>query len=131
MAVWYVDTSVALRALLDRSRSAADWFDEHTALDQTLTSSRLLELEMVRALRRESLDPAWADEFLKDFTLTRVDNALLQEAAAIRPHVRSLDAIHLASAQRIGTARATVVTHNATMARVADALGFDVHDPVV
>lgn len=70
------------------------------------------------------------DEFIDELALLKVDDSLIVAAAAIRPHVTSLDALHLASAQRLGAGAVTVVTHDANMARVADALGFDVHDPV-
>ncbi|MFT4202060.1 type II toxin-antitoxin system VapC family toxin [Gordonia sp. (in: high G+C Gram-positive bacteria)] len=128
---WYLDSSVALYILLAQSEHAARWFDERAEAGDDLVSSQLLVLEIVRALRRESLDVALGHEFVDELTLLGVDNALIGEAAAIRPHVRSLDALHLASVQRLGAGSATVVTHDATMARVADGLGFDVYDPIV
>ncbi|NLE98999.1 MAG: type II toxin-antitoxin system VapC family toxin [Propionibacterium sp.] len=70
-----------------------------------------------------------ATDFTDELVLMRIDDALMAEAAAIRPHVKTLDALHLASAQRVGVTNVTVVTHDATMLRVADALGFDVLDP--
>ncbi|WP_029088015.1 type II toxin-antitoxin system VapC family toxin [Brevibacterium album] len=128
-AAWYIDSSIALRILLGHSRTAVEWFDAQAEAGSALISSRLLELEMTRVLRREGLGVTAAEAFTAELTLLRVDDALLREAAAIRPHVKSLDALHLASAQRIGPGHVTVVTHDAAMARVADTLGFDVFDP--
>lgn len=125
---WYVDTSVAIRALLRHSPSAVEWLAAVPA--GALVSSRLLELEVYRVLRRERLELALADSFFGGITFLNVDDDLIREASAIRPHIRSLDAIHLASAQRIGAAQVTVVTHDAQMARVADELGFPVCDPI-
>jgi prevent-host-death family protein len=59
-----------------------------------------------------------------------IDDVLLLEAGAIAAQAKSLDALHLASAQRLGAANTTVVTHDANMTRVADALGFATSDPV-
>jgi predicted nucleic acid-binding protein len=127
--IHYLDTSVAAHILLEDNDSAVAWFEE-LALDEPVQSSRLLELELLRLFRRCGLELSRVDDFLEDVTLLVVDDALLKEAAAIRPHVRSLDAIHLASAQRLGAASTTIVTHDAQMARATDALGFALHDPV-
>lgn len=128
--VWYLDSSVGLRIALEHSPSATRWYDEQTAAGAPVASSRILHLEMTRVLRRELLDVSRADDFVDELTLLRVDDDLIAEARAIEPHIKSLDALHLASAQRIGTAHTTVVTHDANMAAVAKSLGFEVHDPV-
>ena len=129
-SLWYLDSSVALRILLGHSAAAIRWLDERAACGDTFVSSRLLELEMTRVLRRESLDPTLAREFIAEMALLKLDDALISEAAAIRPHIKTLDALHLASAQRLGVTAVTIVTHDANMKRVADGLGFEVHDPV-
>lgn len=128
--LWYLDASVALRMLLGHSDSAATWFDERAAAGDAFVSSRLLTLEMMRVYRREHLPVQEVSDFVAELTLLGVDDALIHEAAAIRPHIKSLDALHLASAQRIGAGAVQMVTHDATMAKVADSLGFDVVDPV-
>ncbi len=127
---WYLDSSVALYILLSQDEAASVWFDERVEVGDLVVSSQLLVLEVVRALRRESLDLSRAEEFTEGLTLLSVDDALIFEAAAIRPHLKSIDALHMASAQRLGAGSVTVVTHDASMARVADLLGCDVHDPI-
>lgn len=62
--------------------------------------------------------------------MLHIDDGLIADASAIRPNIRALDALHLASAQRIGAGAVTIATHDTGMAKVADVLGFDVHDPV-
>lgn len=127
---YYLDSSVALRIVLGHSTSAIDWFNDMRDQGARMVSSRLLELEMTQVLRRESLPITWAEEFIDRLLLLRLDDALLVEAAAIRPHIKTLDALHLASARRIGAGHVTVATHDANMARVAEQLGFAVVDPV-
>ena len=53
----------------------------------------------------------------------------LAEAEAIVPHVKTLDAIHLASLLHTGL-DATIVTHDANMRAVAEVLGYPTVDPV-
>lgn len=125
---WYLDTSVALFLMLRQSRSALNWYAT-TAAD-TVASSRLLSLECARVLRRDGLDPAIAEQLTEEIVLLNVDNRLLAEAAAIGPHVKTLDALHLASAMRLGVDGVTLVTHDRTMLAVGHALGFEVLDPV-
>ena len=81
-------------------------------------------------MRREGLDTRQVDDFVAELALLHVDNALVREAAALEPHIRTLDSLHLASALRIGVGSVTVVTHDAAMSTVARQLGFDVYDPV-
>ncbi|WP_328531826.1 type II toxin-antitoxin system VapC family toxin [Nocardioides sp. NBC_00368] len=127
---WYLDSSVALRALLGHSRAAADWYDERCDNGDVFISSRLLHLEMTRVLRRDQLPVSIVDDFVDELTLLTVDDVLVDEARAIQPHIKSLNAIHLASALRVGTENLTVATHDSNMRKVAELLGFEVHDPV-
>lgn len=128
--VWYLDSSVALRILLGHSEGAIDWYQQVLEAGQRVVSSSLIGLEVARVLRRESIDVSLGQGFVDELVLLRVDDALLREAAEIKPHVRSLDAIHLASAQRLGADATAVVTHDKNMARAAEELGFAVLDPV-
>ena len=129
--LWYLDSSVALRILLGHSAEAIHWYDARVSGGDDFVSSSILVLEMTRVLRRESLNPDIVDEFVSQLTLLKVDDALIAEASAIRPHIKSLDALHLASAQRLGVASAAIATHDLNMNRVAQLLGFEVTDPVV
>lgn len=126
----YLDTSVAVRILLGHSPTSATWFDRTTHSDDRVISSRLLVTELTRVLRREGLPVARRAEIVDHLDLIGVDHAVLQEAEAIVPHIRTLDAIHLASALRSGIPDLTVVTHDQTMASVAERIGFAVLDPV-
>lgn len=128
---YYLDSSVAVRIMLGHSPEAAGWFDRTTA-DPTsrIISSRLLRTEMTRVLRREGLSVLDRGKIIDYVGVVPVDHAVLNEAEAIISHIKTLDAIHLASALRSGLDNLTVVTHDQTMATVAEDLGFEVYDPV-
>jgi predicted nucleic acid-binding protein len=60
-----------------------------------------------------------------------MDRNLLDDAATLQPHelLRSLDAIHLASAGLIGAELRAMVTYDQRMAEAATALGMVVEAP--
>lgn len=130
MTTFYLDTSVALRALLGHSASAATWIDRVTAEDEhRVVSSRILRTELTRGLRREGLPVNRRDEVLDVLSLVPVTDGVLAAAEAIAPHVKTLDAIHLGSVIAAGL-DATVVSHDAAMLAAAAALGYPTLDPV-
>ena len=62
--------------------------------------------------------------------LVRVSDRVLMAAAAIRPATaRTLDAIHLATAQLLGEDLGVLVTYDSRMAEAATALGLRVTPP--
>jgi predicted nucleic acid-binding protein len=125
-----LDASVALRVVLGHSPAAAIWIDAvNDDPDQGIIASRLLKTEITRVLRREGLPVSRRDQLLDYVQLIPISDAVLAQAEAIVPHIKSLDAIHLASLIHTGI-DATVATHDATMARVAELLGYPVIDPV-
>lgn len=128
---YYLDTSVAMRIMLGHSPEAAGWFDETTADPSSrIVSSRLLRTEITRVLRREGLPVQNRSQIIDYIDVIPLDHAVLNGAEAIISHIRTLDAIHLASALRSGLDDLAVVTHDRTMATVAEELGFEVYDPV-
>ncbi|MGH8963094.1 MAG: type II toxin-antitoxin system VapC family toxin [Jatrophihabitantaceae bacterium] len=126
----YLDSSVALHLLIPGgSGDARVWLDATLRADGEVYSSTLLALELTRVLRRELLDVALARVVLDRVQAVSIDDGILRAAAAIEPHVKSLDAIHLATCQLLGGGL-SFVTHDAKLADVAVTLGFDVIDPV-
>lgn len=131
MTDYYLDTSVGMRILLGHSPAAARWFDRTVAsADDRVVSSRLLRTEMTRALRRLGHPIDRRGAVVDHVGTIALDHAVLQEAEAIVPHVRTLDALHLASALRSGVDAIVVTTHDTAMKSVAGLLGLAVHDPV-
>lgn len=129
MTHFYLDSSVAVRIMLGHSAAAAAWFDTATGTpDASVISSRLLRTELTRVLRREGLAVQRRDALLDYIGLFPVSDALLAEAEAVVPHIKTLDAIHLASVIRSGL-DATIVSHDATMLSVAGELGYATLDP--
>lgn len=126
----YLDTSALGRVLLGEPDSAAvlrslEDFDQHVA-------SRLLGVELRRlALRFELVEQA--NQLLGGVALVPIDEALLQEAEAVRPaSVATLDAIHLATALRLSAAGFldTVLTYDARLLEGALSHGLKVLSPV-
>jgi len=96
---WYIDASIALHALLPGGDARAlRWLDTTTLAGEEVFSSTLLQLELTRVLRREELDVSMARPVLDRVNQVSIDDGILRFAAAIEAHVKSLDAIHLASA---------------------------------
>jgi len=96
-----------------------------------LTSSALLRTELLRAIRRGAPRRiAEARAALAAFTLRAVDDEILDAAGDIGPSsIRSFDAIHLATARRLATALAAIVTYDRRMIVGAVLLGLPVASP--
>lgn len=123
----YLDSSVALRTILpvpERGRLRA-WLDGA----ELVVSSRLLRTEVVRVLRRDGRELSQAKPLLDRVGLIDITPAIHSIAESIERHVRTLDALHLATALTIGDG-ITVASHDAQLNAAAAALGLDVVDPV-
>jgi uncharacterized protein len=109
--------SAALRAYLRRCRPLVS-----SALARTEVGRALAPLG-VRAMRRGA-------DVLTRLDLVRISDRLLDAAARLPPpELRSLDAIHLATAQQLGLTLGRVVTYDERMAAAARALGWTVVAP--
>jgi predicted nucleic acid-binding protein len=86
-------------------------------------SSSIAAAEVHRALWRARSSPSVrtrADKVLSAIALIHVDDAVLARAARLKdPLLRTLDAIHLASALSIGDDPAAFVTYDGRLARAA------------
>jgi predicted nucleic acid-binding protein len=131
--VIYLDTSALVKLIRIEVESDAlgDWLDERTEI-RWITSA-LAEVELPRAIR------AVAPEGLSAVpsVLARLDrfeiDAVIRSTAAAYPDpaLRSLDAIHLATAQTAAsTAPLTaLVTYDSRLSEAADALGMTIVAP--
>lgn len=129
MSYYLLDSSVAIHILYGELR-AAKWFEEQTGrAESKILASRILKTELTRVLRRDNLQVRRRDE-ITDYVFTiPLTDGILAEAEAIVPHLKTLDAIHLASLISVGI-DATVVTHDERMKVVAELVGYKVIDPV-
>ena len=127
--VAYLDTSAFVKTITAEPESAAivrflqQWPGR--------ASSKLLRLEALRTMRRLGPEPtARTRAQLQHVVLIDVDDRILDTAALLEPAaLRSLDAIHLATAQLLGADLGVIVTYDERMAAGARALGFIAESP--
>jgi predicted nucleic acid-binding protein len=128
----YFDTA-ALVKLVRReveSDALADWLDGQRGA--TLLSSTLAEVELPRALRRTEPELLSAvPAVLQRIARYEIDELVRATAAGYTdPHLRSLDAIHLATAQAVfGPQLSAFVTYDRRLLDAAAALGLPVRCP--
>lgn len=98
---------------------------------QGYVSSALLGVEAIRACERYGQQyAADARSFLADVSLMPLDDAVLAEAVSLDPAtLRSLDALHLATALSIRDDVGVLVTYDQRLAEAATACGFSVASP--
>jgi predicted nucleic acid-binding protein len=126
---WYLDTSAALKLLVEEDESDA----VARAIDGAspdLVGCWLLDTELRRAAQRETaLTQESVSDFLDGIDLYEVPASLFREAGLLPgANLRSLDALHLAAAVRIGVDH--LVTYDIRMSDSARALGLSVITPV-
>lgn len=100
--------------------------------DEQRVTSELARVEVVRAVAAGGAPAtARARRQLRRLHLVPLDRRLLDEAAGLPSpsRLRSLDAIHLASAQRLGSDLRAVVTYDGRMVQAALELGLIVEAP--
>jgi len=127
VSVAYVDTSAAMKLVVDEPESAA-LARELVEGDRRLASSWLLHTEMHCAAGRrpESVALDAITVVLRRVTLVDLTRGDLL-AAGGHPPLRSNDAIHLATALRIGADE--FVTYDDELARAAEAVGLTIVAP--
>ena len=128
----YLDSSALVKLVREEPESdaLATWLDERTPTPWV--ASALVEIELVRALRRT--DPRLLAEVPSLMArVARYDiDPVVRDAAAAYPDpmLRSLDAIHLATAAVIfGVQHTTFVTYDDRLARAARDTGLAVAAP--
>jgi predicted nucleic acid-binding protein len=125
----YLDAS-GLVKLVVPERESAD-LERYLRGWSRRVSSALARTEVVRAVRPQGAAVvAQARAMLRDVDLIQVGDALLDAAADLNPPVlRSLDAIHIATALSLRGDLARIVTYDDRMASAARALGIAVDAP--
>jgi predicted nucleic acid-binding protein len=124
MAATYLDSSALVKLAVEEPESGA--LRQYLRRRRPLVSSALARTEVLRALLLEG-DEAFerGRAVLATVELIRINDRILIAAALLRPaDIRSLDAIHLATAQGLGTDLARVVTYDERMLDAAEQLGI-------
>jgi len=128
--VHYVDSSALLKLVLAEPESAA--LRERLQLVHTV-SSTLLVTEMLRGARRSRPDGALdgqVDAALAPVRMIAIDETIVRGAGTAPPvGLRSLDAIHLATALRLTGRLYAFVCYDERLADAARAVGLRVEAP--
>ena len=125
----YVDSSAIVKLAVAEPESAA--LRQYLSRRRPLVSSTLAQIEVARALMPSGPEAVARGEFvLRRIQLLRVNDRVLTEAGQMTPtELRSLDAIHLASARQLGASVRQIVTYDERMAEAAKACGWAVSSP--
>ena len=124
----YVDASAMVRLVVDELESPAllRWYVEA----ERLVTSRVGAVETTRAALRRDHDPARRERVLTDVEVYELDREISNVAAALGPpQLRTLDAIHIATALALGPELDAFVTYDDRMAEAARAVGLPVVRP--
>ena len=127
--VAYLDSSAFAKLFTEETESGA--LLTYLSSWNRWVSSALLRVEGLRTARKIGPQAlVRARERLVGVSLLPVDDVVLNAASNIGPQVlRSLDAIHLATAQQLGTDLGVVVTYDRRLAEAAAELGLPVAAP--
>jgi len=131
VSLYYIDTSAAIKLLVEETHSAAFAAFYDAATDAEWVSSALLRIEIIRAVARAKpvLLPD-ARDLLLAFSYITIDDEIV-EAAMDEPDrsLRSLDAIHLATARLLGPDLDAIVTYDDRLAKAASDAGLVTASP--
>lgn len=125
----YLDSSALIKLAVREPES--DALRKHLRRKRPLVASALARAEVLRALLPGG-EPALVAgrRVLSRLDLVRVNQPVLDQAGTLLPlELRSLDAIHLATAARLGPELREVVTYDQRMAAAARSMGFKVSSP--
>jgi predicted nucleic acid-binding protein len=127
--VTYLDSSAIVKLVIREPESAA--LRRYVRRRRSLVTSALARTEVARALL--TLGPEVirsGRDVLEGFEVLRVSDRVLNAAGALFPiNLRSLDAIHVATAKQLGLELARIVTYDERMIEAARTLGLVVVSP--
>jgi uncharacterized protein len=127
--ITYLDSSAIVKLVVHEPESAA--LARFLRGKRPVIASALARVEVCRACRSlgSKIDRRVRDVFAR-VEFVRINDRVIDIAAALAPHeLRTLDAIHLATASLFGDSLARVVTYDARMATAARAMGWSVSAP--
>lgn len=127
---FYIDTSALMKLVVAEAESEPlkNWVERE---QRDLIACDLVRTELQRAVRRVAPDRATRSRAVLDsITLTAVTPAIFEEAGRLDPAtLRSLDAIHLASALDLGDDLEGLITYDDRLAAASEANGVAVVAP--
>jgi predicted nucleic acid-binding protein len=116
--VWYLDTSAFLKLLVteDESEAMRAWFLSH----DSVWSCQLLHTEALRAGARLGIGATVIEDALETVSLVLPSVATFYVAGQLSPaSLRSLDALHLATAMELGDDLEGIVSYDARLTDAA------------
>jgi predicted nucleic acid-binding protein len=125
----YLDSSAIVKLAVREPESLA--LRRYLRRRAPVVSSALARTEVLRALLPAGDEAVTRGHgVLQRIDLVRVNDRILNAAGLLRPtHLRSLDAIHLATAQELGDDLGALVTYDDRMASAAKQLGCRIVQP--
>lgn len=126
----YLDSAAVVKLVRREPASAelVEWLNKRS--EEPLVSSALVEVEVPRALRRSAPQAlAGVPGVLTRLYRLEIDQTVRATAAAYAdPHLRSLDSVHLATAQLLagqaGAEPLTFVTYDQRLLKAAETAGL-------
>ena len=130
MSALYLDSSAFVKVVVEETESAA-LRAFLAASGARRVSSALLRAEALRAVRHLGPDAvATVREGLRRVDLIGIDDRILDSAGILEPQVlRTLDAIHLATALAVGDDLDAIVTYDERMVAAARLVGLTTATP--
>jgi predicted nucleic acid-binding protein len=127
----YLDTSALVKLVVAEGESQALKHFLGAHADDSLFSAALARTELIRAVAPSGAQAiADARDLLNRLDTVMLTRQLLDDAGTLLPlRLRSLDAIHLAAAQRAGDSLRVVITYDARMLSAATDLGISTASP--
>ncbi len=129
MTATYLDSSAIVKLALREAESSS--LRRYLRTRRPLVSSALARTEVARALLPAGTDALTRGRLaLAPIDLLRVSDRVLTAAGILEPlDLRSLDAIHLATAIQLGGDLGTLVTYDVRMREAAQVIGLRVAAP--
>ena len=130
MSALYLDASAFVKVVIEETETAAvRAFLANRGVRRV--SSALLRTESLRAVRHLGPDAlATVREGLRRVDLIGIDDRILDAAGTLEPQVlRTLDAIHLATAMAVGDDLEAIVTYDERMVDAARLMGLSTATP--
>ena len=120
----YLDASALVKLVLPEPETVA--LEQFLERDRAHASSAIVRVEVMRAAHANGspVVRAQAREALRRLLVVSLDDGLLDKAAELEAPLRTLDAIHLVSAELLGKELKAFVTYDARLFDAAVAAGL-------
>jgi predicted nucleic acid-binding protein len=130
--VFYLDTSAAIKLIRQEKETASlvRWQKDMAGEPHQFVSSDVIRTELMHAATRWGVPAAEVQPLINSLTLLRVTSAVCESAGRLSGlGLRSVDAIHLASAMLLSGSLESIVTYDKRMLDAAQHLGLSAISP--